>query len=107
MYSNFLKQLANPCGELLEEWLIYTSTEKKLYNHLLLSRNFGTVGFKVPSIATESIWMPVTSVDVERNFLNYKHPLNDRRESLTEGNTRRLMILYYNGDIDIDLIFFK
>ena len=58
-------------------------------------------------IATESIWMPVTSVDVERSFSNYKHLLNDRRERLTEENTRRLMILYYNGDIEHSFNFKK
>ena len=26
--------------------------------------------------------------------------LNDRRESLTEENTKRLVLLYYNGDIE-------
>ena len=51
-------------------------------------------------IAVNYIWMPVTSVDVERSFSEYKHLLNDRRERLTEENTRRLMILYYNGDIE-------
>jgi len=44
--------------------------------------------------------MPVTSVEVERSFSNYKHLLNDEKESLTEENTCRLMILYYNGDIE-------
>ena len=50
-------------------------------------------------IATESIWIPVTSVDVERSFSNYKDLLNDRTKRLTEENTRRLMILYYTAAI--------
>ena len=52
------------------------------------------------AIAVQAIWMPVASVDVERNFSQYKHILNDRRESLTEENTKRLVLLYYNGDIE-------
>ena len=44
--------------------------------------------------------MPATSVDVERSFSLYKHLLNDRRESLTELNTRRLVMLYFNGVIE-------
>ena len=40
------------------------------------------------AIAMQAIWMPVTSVDVERSFSQYKHILNDRRESLTEENTK-------------------
>ena len=36
------------------------------------------------AVAMEAIWMPVTSVDVESSLSQYKHLLNDRRESLTE-----------------------
>ena len=52
------------------------------------------------TIASHVIWMPVASVDVERSFSQYKHILNDRRESLTEENTKRMVMLYYNGDIE-------
>ena len=52
------------------------------------------------AIASEMIWMPVTSVEAERSFSNYKHIHNDRRESLTQENTKRLMMLYYNGDVE-------
>ena len=61
------------------------------------------------SIATDAIWMPVTSVDVERSFSQYKHLLNDRRESLTEEHTKCLLMLYFNGGtrtIAIALAFF-
>ena len=44
--------------------------------------------------------MPVTSVDVERSFSQYKHLLKDRREGLTEENTKRLIMLYFNGDVE-------
>ena len=50
------------------------------------------------AIAANAIWMPVVSVEVERSFSQYKHILNDRRESLTEQNTKRL---YFNGDIQV------
>ena len=52
------------------------------------------------AIAKYVIWMPTTSVDVERNISQYKHLLDDRRESLTEVNTRTLMMLYFNGGIE-------
>ena len=104
VYSNFLKQLANPSCELLEEWLIYTRYREEAVSSLAALQEFwDSMASRFPllcKIATESIWMPVTSVDVERSFSNYKHLLNDRRERLTEENTRRLMILYYNGDIE-------
>ena len=40
----------------------------------------------------------MTSVDVECSFSQYKHLRNERRESLTDDNTR--LSLYYNGDIE-------
>ena len=48
------------------------------------------------SITRDAMWLPVTSVDVERSFSQYKHLLHDRRETLTE-NTKRLMMPYCNG----------
>ena len=38
------------------------------------------------AVAMEAIWMPVASDDVERSFSQYKHLLDDRRESLSEEN---------------------
>ena len=52
------------------------------------------------SITRDAIWMPVTSVDAERKKSLYKHLLNDRREGLTEENTKRLTMLYFNGNIE-------
>ena len=48
------------------------------------------------AIAMQEMWMPVASIDVDQSFLQYKHILNDCRESLTEENTKRLVLLYYN-----------
>ena len=67
------------------------------------SQNSGKVCDRFPNLATIAslmIWMPITSIDVERSFSQYKHILNDRRESLTEENTKRMVMLYYNGDIE-------
>ena len=52
------------------------------------------------TITSLVIWMPVTSVDVEHSFSQYKHILNDRQESLAEENTKRMVMLYYDGDIE-------
>ena len=38
--------------------------------------------------------------NVERSFSQYKHLLNDRRESLTEENMKSLLTFYYNGDLE-------
>ena len=50
------------------------------------------------AIAMDAIWMPVASVDCECSFSLYKHILNDIRVSLTDENTKRLLLLYHNGD---------
>jgi len=48
-------------------------------------------------IALVYIWLPVSGVDVERNFSNYKRILDDRRRSLSENSIEMLNFLYYNN----------
>ena len=86
--------LANPSTQLSEEWLIYTRWSDALPNPFNMLDFWKGVSERFP------LWMPVTSVDVERSFSQYKHILNERRESLTEENTKRLLMLYFNGDIE-------
>ena len=52
------------------------------------------------AMALNVMWLPVASVDVERSFSLYKHLLNEQRESLTEANTKQLLRLNYNGDLE-------
>ena len=59
---------------------------------------------QLSEVALEAIWMPVSSVDVERSFSQYKHLLNDRRESLTQSNTKMMAMMYFNGDIEGQLV---
>ena len=103
-YGRGMSALANPSVELMEEWLIYTKYRQDYLPNLVQLPSFwGSMRGRFPllsHIALDAIWMPVTSVDVERSFSQYKHLLNERRESLTDENTRRLMMLYYNGDIE-------
>ena len=51
-------------------------------------------------IANKVIWIPVTSVDIKRSFSQYKHLLNKQCESLTLKNTKQLIMLYYNGNLE-------
>ena len=99
-----MKALRNPSQELMEEWLIYTQLRQdSLYAALELPSFWKSMEGRfllLSKIASEAIWMPVTSVEVEHSFSQYKHILNERRESLTDENTRRLVMLYYNGDIE-------
>ena len=74
-----------------------------LPNPLVLFEYWGSMTDRFPilsSIARDAIWMPVTSVDIERSFSQYKHLLNDRRDGLTEENTKTLMMLYFNGGVE-------
>jgi hypothetical protein len=99
-----IKGFENPSPELLEKFLIYCrSPIDSLPNPLVLNDYWASVNGRFPllsSIARGAIWMPVTSVDVKRSFSQYKHLLNDRREGLTEENTKCLLMLYYNGDVE-------
>ena len=99
-----IPSLKDPSPALLEEWLIYVQYNcDDLPNPFHVNDFWKGVHARFPNlaaIAMQAIWMPVASVDVERSFSQYKHILNDRRESLTEENTKRLVLLYYNGDIE-------
>ena len=44
--------------------------------------------------------MPVTSVDAERSFSQYKHLMNKQRENLTPENTKQFTMLYFNSDLE-------
>lgn len=54
---------------------------------------------KVAEVAVTYIYFPLSSVDCERSFSKYKTLLTDKREALTEINTKRLTIMYFNGDV--------
>ena len=98
-----IKALQDPLPELLEEWLIYTQYRDELPSPFSIPAFWKGMKDRFPHLSTigaAAIWMPVASVDVERSFSQYKHILNDRRESLTEQNTKRLVMLYFNGDIE-------
>ena len=95
-----------PTTELHEEWLIYmqlppdsvtTSTAIPAFWKSMVERYP-----LLSAVAINAIWVPIASVDWERHFSQYKHILNDRRVSLSEENTKRLLMLYHNGDIDFE-----
>ena len=70
----------------------------KLQNSRILEHNTNCFPH-LSVVAAKAKWMPVVSVDVERSFSQYKHILNDRRESLSTANTKKLTMMYTNGDI--------
>ena len=102
-YYKAAKRLQNPSPELFEEWMIYTHYCDKLPTPLSIPEFWNSMKYQFPSlsrIVAEAISIPTTSVNLERNFSLNKHHLNDRMESLTEQNTKRLVMLYFNGDIE-------
>lgn len=99
-----LKPLANPSAELSEEWTAYqhcVSTEAFSPSVELADYWKGLSGRfpRVAEVAAPYIYFPVSSVDSERSFSKYKTLLTDKREALTELNTKRLTIMYFNGDV--------
>ena len=104
-YGQDIKDLRNPPPELWEEWLIYISTQFKedaLPVPLELTTFWHSMESRFPqlsSIDLDAIWLPVTSVDAESFLSQDKHLLNDQRESLTEENIKKLLMLFYNCDL--------
>ena len=75
-YGRGMTALSNPSVELMEEWLFYTKyRQDSLPNLVQLPSFWGSMRGRFPllsHIASDAIWMPVTSVDVERSFSQYK-----------------------------------
>lgn len=77
--------------------------ELKVLSHSLLS------GLPIPTNSFCSKWSisqrqsimfaPITSVDVERSFSNFKNLLTDTRMCLTERNIRELIFCYCNASL--------
>ncbi|XP_041480924.1 uncharacterized protein LOC121428390 [Lytechinus variegatus] len=87
-----------------EEWLMYTHLNPShIPEPLNLTEFWKSMSVRFPglaSIAMDAMWMPVSSVDVERSFSQYKHILDDKRENLTPENTKMMTMLYYNADVE-------
>ena len=98
-----IKDSQDPSIDLLKEFQIYVSYQDDLPDPFNISAfwNANKSRFALlEEIANKVIWMPVTSVDAERSFSQYKHLLNKQHGSLTLENTKQLTMLYYNGDLE-------
>ena len=70
-----IKSLEDPSPELLEEWLIYVQYREELPNPFQISEFWNRMKDQFPNlaaIASNTIWVPVASVDVERSFSHYE-----------------------------------
>ena len=54
---------------------------------------------EIAAAAQTYMYFPVSSVDTERSFSKYKNLVTDKRENLTEENTKQLVIMNFNGDV--------
>ena len=61
---------------------------------------------ELSSLVLIYIWLPVSSIDIERSFFSYKNILSNRRVALKEESIKMLNFLYFNldGNIDYDLL---
>lgn len=49
-----------------------------------------------PAVLSAYTYAPLVSVDVERSFSDYKYILSDRRQSFTQENLEKHMIVLFN-----------
>ncbi|KAI7804100.1 hypothetical protein IRJ41_023986 [Triplophysa rosa] len=99
-----LKPLANPSAELTEEWIAYQYcvSREAISPSVELGDYWKGMSERFPriaEIAVPYIYFPMSSINSERSFSKYKTLLTDKREALTELNTKRLAIMYFNGDV--------
>ena len=87
----------------IEEFQIYVNYKDDLLNPFNIPAfwNANKSRFHLlQEIANKFIWMPVTSIDVEHPFSQYKHLIIKQRENLTPENTKQFTMLYFNGDLE-------
>ena len=98
-----LKTFKIPSTKLVEEFQIYVNYKDDLPNPFNIPAFWNANKSRFPllqQISNKVIWMPVTSVDVERSFSQYKHLMNKQRENQTPENTKQFTMLYFNGDLE-------
>jgi len=98
---NLILEFQNPSNTLITEWSIYCGLVEIFgEDDLDLNQYWQEKKRSLPNlskIALVYIWLPVSGVDVERSFSNYKRILDDRRRSLSENSIEMLNFLYYNN----------
>src|SRR6266540_5919841 len=98
---NLILEFQNPSNTLITEWSIYCGLVE-IFGEVDLDLNQYWQEKKrslpnLSKIALVYIWLPVSGVDVEHSFSNYKRILDDRRRSLSENSIEMLNFLYYNN----------
>ena len=98
---NLIPEFQNPSNAIITEWSIYCGlVEIFEEGDLDLNQYWQQKRNNLPNlskIALIYIWLPISGVDVERSFSNYKRILDDRCRSLSENSIEMLNFLYYNN----------
>ena len=100
-----IEEFQLPTDTLLQEWTIYCGLNESIEEFKDLDIYWRGKSHLLPelsSLALIYIWLPVSGVDVERSFSNYKSILSDRRVALKEESIKMLNFLYFNLDGNID-----
>ena len=98
---NLITEFQNPSNKIITEWAIYCGlTEIFEEGNLDLDQYWQEKKRTLPNLSKLAfiyIWLPISGVDVERSFSNYKRILEDRHRVLSENSIEMLNFLYYNN----------
>ena len=96
-----ISEFQNPSNVIITEWSIYCGlVEIFEEGNLDLNLYWQKKKDNLPNLSKLVliyIWLPVSGVDVERSFSNYKRILDNRYRSLSENSIEMLNFLYYNN----------
>lgn len=91
-----------------EEFLAYRNVARNDLPAVPAGEAFDIVGYwrgmagrlpRLSAVAKQYMYFPVSSVDTERSFSKYKNLVTNKRENLTDENTKQLVIVSFNGDV--------
>jgi hypothetical protein len=94
-----IKEFNDYTDDLIYEWGIYCNLQENFDDNFDLDSYWNQKINTLPtlsSIALKYIWLPVSGVDVERSFSNYKSILSDKRMALKEDSIKKLNFMYFN-----------
>ncbi|GET02769.1 hypothetical protein GLOIN_2v1761741 [Rhizophagus clarus] len=101
---NLITEFQNPSNKIINEWVIYCGLSEVFEEGSLdLNQYWQEKKEKFPNlskIAFIYIWLPISDVDVERSFLNYKRILEDQCRALSKNS---IEIVINGNDQDLKL----
>ena len=104
-----IKEFHSPTDTLIQEWAIYCGLNESFEEFRDLDKYWQGKSYTLPelsSLALIYIWLPVSGVDIERSFSNYKSILSDRRVALNEKSIQMLNFLHFNFSNSIEIYNF-